>query len=73
MVSAPECFPVYGEAGNYVERYFFGGVMEGWWVPGTVGRFDKIREVGIKSPRGPCIISQNWKHSYLVSTNLLSR
>jgi hypothetical protein len=53
----PGAPPFFGEPGDYIEGLFFGGMLEGWWVPGTVGRFEELREVGIMH-LGPLILGE---------------
>jgi hypothetical protein len=50
--STPQEAPVLGEAGEFIERLFLGGVLEGWWKSGHAGEFAYLEEVVIETEVG---------------------
>jgi hypothetical protein len=61
LCDIPATFPMSGEAGHYIENCFFGGVTEGWWTTGNVGKFEDLCEVGMESNVGSQILGSYCK------------
>lgn len=50
--STPEEFLILSEAGDFIERKFLGGVLEGWWEVGYVGAFTHLEKITIETDAG---------------------
>jgi len=54
--NTPQAAPFLGEAGEFVERMFFGCVSEGWWKAGKAGAFKHLKDIAISTDDGSLYI-----------------